>query len=463
MVLDVVPDSGEVGNYFISNYPPFSVWTPDHIPAVTEALDTPVNGRADAAEPVPLGLYLHIPFCRQRCKFCYFRVYTEKQSSEVDVYLDALARETELYAERAALRDREFEFVYFGGGTPSFLSSDQLQRLIDRISKHWRWGDAREVTFECEPGTFRKSKLETIKAIGVTRLSLGVEHFDDEVLTLNGRGHKSPEVYRAYDMAREVGFDHLNIDLIAGLLGDTEVKWKETVEIALRLSPDSVTIYQLELPHNTVFGRESQGSGKTIPIVGRDVRRDRVDYAFRQFEQAGYEVSSAYTVVKRKDDGTASRGDRAASSAQARGETRPDFVYRDSLWHGADMIGMGVASFSHFGCMHFQNDDTWDGYVNALERGDLPIARALKVNDHQRLIRELILQLKLGHVDAGYFRGKFGVEITDVFSEPLESLVREDLATIDGDDVRLTRAGLMRADGLLPRFFESQFRSIRYT
>ncbi len=442
MELQVAPGSPEVGNYFIANYPPFSVWKPQNVPAAIESLDV----KADHADATPLGLYLHIPFCRQRCKFCYFRVYTDKNSNEVDVYLDALARETELYAQRSAFAGREFDFVYFGGGTPSFLSSDQLLRLIERISKHWRWDAAREVTFECEPGTFRRSKLETVKAIGVTRVSLGIEHFDDEVLTLNGRGHKSPDVFRAYDIARDVGFDHLNIDLISGMLGDTEAKWKKAVATALALEPDSLTVYQMELPHNTVFVREAKETGKTISVADTVTKRAWVDYAFRQFEQAGYVVSSAYTVAKPAINGR-----------------QVDFIYRDSLWRGADMIGTGVASFSHVAGMHFQNDDTWETYVSTLQGGELPIARALPVTDHQRLIREFALQLKLGRIDAAYFRDKFRVEVSDVFAEPIQSLVNDGFAQIDGDEMRLTRSGLLCADGLMLRFFEPQYRSIRYT
>jgi oxygen-independent coproporphyrinogen-3 oxidase len=186
------------------------VWSKDHVPAALAALETPPK------DDRPLGLYMHIPFCRKRCKFCYFRVYTDKNASDVDVYMDALAREVALYAREPGIGGREFEFVYFGGGTPSFLSNQQLERLIGRIQEHWTWEAAREVTFECEPGTLKESKLQTIKKIGVTRLSLGVEHFDDEILESNGRAHKSPEILRAYQWARDVGFPQINIDLIAG-------------------------------------------------------------------------------------------------------------------------------------------------------------------------------------------------------------------------------------------------------
>ena len=441
MELDIVsdPQRTEVGSYFVANYPPFSVWSAEHVPAALTAIDTPVsNPKAN-----PVGLYLHIPFCRKRCKFCYFRVYTDKNSSEVEDYLAALAAEASLYAQRASLRDRSFEFVYFGGGTPSFLSNEQLHRLIERIARHWNWSDAREVTFECEPGTLKKSKLEAIKAIGTTRLSLGIEHFDDEVLTLNGRAHKSPEIFQAYDWARETGFAQINVDLIAGMLGDTEAKWRATVEAGLKLSPDSVTIYQMELPHNTVIAREAQVGGVEPAVANWASKRAWVDYAFTQFEAAGYVVSSGYTLMK--------------PSPQAR------FVYRDAIWHGADMVGMGVASFSHLQGVHYQNVDTWEDYLARTARGELPLARALPVPIRQRMIRELVLQWKLGRMKSAYFQEKFGVDVAREYAPELTALEAEGFAVRSASEWRLTRAGLLRVDALLPRFFEPQFRNIRYT
>jgi oxygen-independent coproporphyrinogen-3 oxidase len=361
----------------------------------------------------------------------------------VEVYLDALAREIALYADRPGFAGRQFEFVYFGGGTPSFLSNAQLQRLIERINQHWTWTAAREVTFECEPGTLKESKLRTIKDIGVTRLSMGIEHFDDEILSANGRAHKSPEIFRAYEWARQIGFRQINIDLIAGMLGDTDDKWKSAVEKAIALDADSVTIYQMEVPFNTTIAKEARTSGGLSAVAGWETKRAWVDYAFAQFQSAGYAVSSAYTLVK---------PDRHAG-----------FVYRDSLWHGADLVGTGVASFGHFQGVHYQNVDSWESYIARLDAGELPIHRALAVTDHQRLIREMILQLKTGKLDAGYFRGKFGVEIAGQFKDGFDSLVSEKLATIVGDRIELSRAGLLRVDTLLPRFFEPQFQNVRYT
>jgi oxygen-independent coproporphyrinogen-3 oxidase len=207
----------EVGSYFISNYPPFSQWKAENVAEVRLALTSP------PAE-VPLGLYLHIPFCRKRCKFCYFKVFTDKNGDQVERYLAALSREIELISRTPAIGGRPFRFVYFGGGTPSFLSEKQLRRLVDRLRANINWDQAEEVTFECEPGTLSEPKVHALRELGVTRLSLGVEHFSDEILRENGRAHESTEIYRAWPWIRAAGFPNVNIDLIAGMVGETDAK-----------------------------------------------------------------------------------------------------------------------------------------------------------------------------------------------------------------------------------------------
>ncbi|MFT7632467.1 MAG: oxygen-independent coproporphyrinogen-3 oxidase, partial [Mariniblastus sp.] len=159
----------EVGSYFISNYPPFSQWKNDQLDEVTKAMALP------PVPDTPLGLYLHIPFCRKRCKFCYFKVFTDQNAKEIEKYVAALCHEIELVSKLPVMGDRPFRFVYFGGGTPSFLSSRQLTSLVDRLRANINWDQAEEVTFECEPGTLQESKIKTLKELGITRLSLGIE------------------------------------------------------------------------------------------------------------------------------------------------------------------------------------------------------------------------------------------------------------------------------------------------
>jgi oxygen-independent coproporphyrinogen-3 oxidase len=438
--LTAVAEQTQVGSYFVANYPPFSVWSENAVSDAVAALDSP------PASGVPLGLYLHIPFCRKRCHFCYFRVYTDKNSEDVGRYLDFVSREWELYATHAAVANRPLNFVYFGGGTPSFLSSDQLKRLVARLSAVSPWTAAEEVTFECEPGTLTDHKLSVIRDIGVTRLSLGVENFDDHILEINGRAHRSPEIGRAYAFARSLGFPQINIDLIAGMLGETDENWQVCIDKALALEPDSITIYEMELPFNTTISRDLlKGTGRFAdPVAAWPTKRRWVAEAFEQFERAGYHVGSAYTAVRNPKT------------------TR--FVYRDRLWQGADLAGLGVASFGHINGVHMQNWDTWETYGAALDRGTLPLSRAYRPTADERLIRELVLQLKLGTIRPVYFSEKHGVDILQRFGAPFASLEREGYLTALGPQrVSLSREALLRVDTLLPRFFLPQHAGIRYT
>ena len=426
----------EVGSYFVSNYPPFSQWTPEQLSEVRETLESPPSN-------VPLGLYLHIPFCRKRCKFCYFKVFTDKNSNEVERYVSALAQEIELVSKLPVMGQRPFRFVYFGGGTPSFLSGKQLTRLVDRLKENINWDHAEEVTFECEPGTLSEPKVHTLRELGVTRLSLGVEHFDDEILRENGRAHESMEIDKAWPWIQAAGFSNTNIDLISGMVGETDEKWKYTVRRALELSPDSVTIYQMELPFNTVYSKDILGNQIETPVADWPDKRRWVDYAFDQFAAAGYSVSSAYTMVK--------------------DPTKVNFSYRDNLWRGSDLLATGIASFGHVSGVHYQNQAEWEQYCGMLEAEQLPLGRGLRLTADQRLIREMILQLKRGYLDADYFHEKFAIDVLAQWQEAWQEYEEAGYLTVEGRRVELTREGLLRVDALLPAFFEPQFRDVRYT
>jgi oxygen-independent coproporphyrinogen III oxidase len=435
-------EQAEVGSYFVANYPPFSVWTADAVAtdAAVALASSPVPGN-------PLGLYLHIPFCRKRCHFCYFRVYTDRNAREIEDYLSLLAREWELYADAGALADRPLAFVYFGGGTPSFLSTRQLEDLVRRLTAVRPWTMAEEITFECEPGTLTEPKIAAIREIGVTRLSLGIENFDDRILELNGRAHRSPEIGQSYRYARALGFPQINVDLIAGMLGETDENWTECVRRTLDLEPDSITIYQMELPYNTtIAGDLLKGTGRFAePLADWSAKRRWVAEAFETLERAGYHIGSAYTAVK----------DPATTK----------FIYRDRLWQGADMVGLGVASFGHVNGMHIQNLDTWETYSRAIEAGQRPLARAYRPTPEERMIREFVLQLKRGWVSAAYFSTKYRVDVRSRFKDQLASLEAEGFLarSHDVDRIVLTREGLLRVDVLLRRFFLPQHAGIRYT
>ena len=421
-------ESTEPGSYFISNYPPFSSWTTAAVPAVLEAFTAaPTDAR--------LGLYLHVPFCRKRCKFCYFRVYTDTSASDVERYSQGLAREAELVAAQLAVAGRTLRYVYFGGGTPSFLSVKQLERLVAGLHRSFGWNDAEEVTFECEPGTLSEPKVKALRELGVTRLSLGVENFDDSILEANGRAHLSAEIFRCWDWIKAAGFPNTNVDLISGMVGETSESWDRTIERTLALEPDSLTIYQLELPVNTTFVHDARESGAPTPVADWRTKREWVGRAFDRFVAAGYTVSSGYTLV--------------------RDPARVHFRYRDMLWEGSDLVALGVASFGHLSSLHYQNAPHWNDYLDAVEGGRLPIARGLVPSARELLIRETILGLKKGRLDGDRLRAKFGVDPLEAFAPQWQSLEAEGCLEQIRPAPVLTRQGLLMVDALLPRFFDA--------
>lgn len=429
----------EVGSYFISNYPPFSQWKSDLVPLATSALETDPAQTANT----PLGLYIHIPFCRKRCKFCYFRVYTNQNAKAIEDYVKALIRELELISRKSAIGTRDLRFVYFGGGTPSYLSSRQLRSLRERMSTFITWENAEEVTFECEPGTLSVEKLETLRDIGITRISLGVESFNDQILEENGRAHLSPEVFQAWEWIRSIGFPQVNIDLIAGMVGETDDNWHRNIDKAIELSPDNITIYQMELPFNTVYSKEMRELGTQSPVADWPTKRRWVSEAMDRLIAAGYHISSGNELVKNP--------------------ARDHFVYRDNVWRGCDLIATGVSSFGHFQGVHYQNLDRIEDYLETVNRGELPINRALKPSAHQLLIRELVLLMKEGTVDLQRLNEKYGVDTRTEFATALHNQQQAGYLTVEGNSLKLTRKGLLQVDSLLPEYFEPQHRAVRYT
>jgi oxygen-independent coproporphyrinogen III oxidase len=274
-------------------------------------------------------------------------------------------------------------------------------------------------------------------------LSLGVENFNDAVLEENGRAHLSKQVLNAWEWIQTAGFHNVNIDLISGMVGESWDNWRENIRRTIELSPDSVTIYQMELPFNTVYSADILGNKIETPVADWPTKRAWVDYAFTELENAGYSVSSAYTMVK--------------------DAKKVNFSYRDNLWMGSDLLATGVASFGHASGIHYQNLADLEKYYAAIDDDSLPLGRGYVPSQHQLLVRQMILLLKRGYLDVAMFRDKFGVDIRQQWSDIWDRYVQEGRVTIEGDSIKLTREGLLRADALLPAFFEAEHQGVRYT
>lgn len=425
-----------LGNYFVSTYPPFSCWTEEGAWAYRRALDLPAQ-----PEPPNLGLYVHFPFCVRRCDYCYYLSYDDR-GYLTGRYVDALVRELELYRARPALAERKLDFVYFGGGTPSMLNTASVRDLLVRLQSVLPWDGVREVSFECAPRTVTEGKLQALAEGGVNRLSLGVQQLDDRVLELNQRVHGVADVQRAWQAIRRVGFATVNLDLISGLVGETESTFTRTLDQVLEMAPESVTIYQLEVPLNTPLSHAVRHHDLAGALPDWKTKRRRVDTAFRRLEAAGYTVRSAYAAV--------------------RDPTRHSFLYQDAQYHGADLLGIGASSFSFLGGLQQQNVAALEPYLERLQNSELPLWRGYSLSQEEMLVRELVLQLKLGRADSASLYRRFGIDVADRFGATLSRLADQGWLVVDDDAVRVTRPGLLRIDRLLPAFYLPRHRGVRY-
>lgn len=281
-----------------------------------------------------------------------------------------------------------------------------------------------------------REKLECIKQIGVTRLSLGVESFSDHVLQANNRSHQLTHILNSYEIARKVSFNQINIDLIAGLQEETESSWAESIQKTLELSPDSVTIYQLEVPYNTLLYKQIRDGNQQPVLHSWDTKSSWARHAFELLTQEGYARTSAYTAVKNP--------------------SANQFRYRDALWHGSDLLAVGIASFGHLGGSLYQNEKDFDRYINTLQTGALPVHRSYELSQEEALVRELILQLKLGRVSIDAFAEKFDIQIDMIFQTQLETLRKQNSIRIEDGFIEVDKEALLKIDAWLDMFYLPQ-------
>lgn len=424
-----------VGNYFVATYPPFSCWDGDGAREYRRELQRPP--RADA----PLGVYLHVPFCVERCSFCYYLSY-DGRGDRIDEYLDAVAREARAAARMPAITDRPVQFAYLGGGTPSILSASRIDRLLGTLRDSFRW-QPRELTFECSPRTVTAEKLRLLREHGVTRLSMGVQQMDDRVLERNGRIHRVADVESAWEDIVAAGFPVTNLDLIVGLVGETDDTFLGSVERLIEMGPESVTVYQLEVPLNTPLYRALRDGDAEVSPPDWATKRWRLDRAFDRLEGAGYSLRSAYTAVR----------DPAAHP----------FVYQDEQYGGADLLALGASSFSSIGAVQHQNPATLSRYLEAMRASDLPLWRGRRLSAEERAVREAVLSWKLGRIDRRGFHRRHGIDPVAGFADALRELVDDGMARVTEEAIVATREGLLHADHLAPTFYLPEHRDIRYS
>ncbi|NEQ09197.1 MAG: radical SAM family heme chaperone HemW [Moorea sp. SIO4E2] len=398
----------------IPNYPSFRHWK-------KAALEEKLSEK-------PLSIYLHIPFCTQRCSFCYYKTLDLKEyKPEVEGYIDALCREIEMVSDRFDLGNRPIHAVYFGGGTPSLLVEHQFEKIVEALHKNFKHFESKkQFSLEAEPLTVSRSKMETLAQLGVTRLSMGVQSFDSDIIKLSGRGHDEKQAYRAIDIAQEAGQGKwtINIDLLSGLAGETEETWAKSVECALDTGVESITVYKMEAFANTeVFKLGVRQETVNLPSEEQELQFMR--YAMERFEKANYLPWSFFTYTKDGCD---------------------ESKYTTSIWRGIDFYGFGVSAFGCLDGALLQNTSDLDKYATIVEGDQLPLTRGYRFTSLDRMVREVLLGMKLLRLDLKGFKNRYGLKLEKLCASTLRELEAEDFVRVSNDAIELTSKGILYGD-----------------
>lgn len=373
----------------------------------------------------PLNLYVHIPYCIQRCAYCYYKTVNLKPAEKHDRiarYIDSLCQEIELASEYYRLKNRPVVSIYFGGGTPTILEGEHFERITATLRQHFNLENNPEFTIEAEPVTLTERKAEALKKLPMNRMSLGVQSFDDQIIARSHRLDNEKKVLKAVAIARDT-HAVINIDLMSGLADETEESWAHSVHRAIETGVDSITIYKTELYANTEYYKEKRKH--TLALPSEDQELGFIRYAVSQLEQAGYHPWSFYTFTKGGDH---------------------KHVYATSTFLGDDCYAFGVSAFGKLGNILFQNTNDEDTYHEQLRNRKIPIMRGHRLSSLDSMIRELALGLKLVQFDLDRFQYRHGFQLKSLCADTLDRLHGEDFIRVEKDAIHLTPKGILYGD-----------------
>ena len=393
-----------------------------------------------------MGLYIHIPFCERKCPYCDFNTYAGLGDLH-QATVDALCAEMARWAE--ALAPRTVATIFVGGGTPTVLTAPQLEQLFAAIHRHFRVAPDAEITCEANPGTVDQAKFAVLRTLGVNRLSMGVQSFRPEELRFLGRIHSVEDVFTAYALARRVGFDNINLDFIFGLPGQTEADWQATLDQALALAPEHLSLYSLIVEPETPLFHWVE-SGRTA-APDDDMAATLYEMALAQLEAAGYlhyEVSNWARRTAQDDEHTVT----------------PHLASRHNLiyWRNEEYLGIGPGAHSH---LHRVEDGRrverrWGnrkpvaGYNRRVQAGDALEEFSEDIAPRLAMAESMMVGLRLVRegVPLEHFRTQHGVTPTAIFGGELNQLHEIGLLVVDAARVRLTRRGLLMGNQVFMKF-----------
>jgi oxygen-independent coproporphyrinogen-3 oxidase len=375
------------------------------------------------------GLYVHVPFCRQKCAYCDFVSYP-LEGAAVGEYVRAVTAEIALRGA-AAEGDAPLEAasLYVGGGTPTLLPAEALAAIVEAVQRHFRWPEGLEATVEANPESAAFSVLDRLRRLGINRLSIGMQSGEDRLLTVLGRGHRAADVREAVRSARQAGFSNLNLDLINGIPGQTPVDWRRTLEAALTLEPEHISAYGLEVPPGTALHARLQNGGLSPVPEGQAL--EMFHLTREVLTGAGYEH---YEI---------------ANYALPGRECRHNLIY----WRNEPYLGFGPAAHSFWNGRRTANEKALPACAARLAAGELPVAESEVIGLRTEMAETMFLGLRLvSGVERARFARRFGRDPEAVYGPEIARLRAEGLLTPEPDRLRLTAQGLALANLVFEQF-----------
>jgi oxygen-independent coproporphyrinogen-3 oxidase len=373
----------------------------------------------------PAGVYIHIPFCESRCHYCNFATGGFEETV-AERYVAALVSEIQCAHERSL---GSVDSIYLGGGTPTTLTVQQLARILEACRQSFEVLPGTEITAEANPGSVSRDYLARLRATGISRLSFGVQSFDDVELQLIGRIHNAKEAREAVLGARAAGFENVSIDLIAGLPEQRMETWHRNLEEAFALAPEHLSVYLLELYKDApLLHRIERGE---LHAVDDDLT---VAMSFALVDEAARRGYGHYEL---------------SNWAQAGHESRHNLKY----WTGARYWAFGVSAAGYDGRFRWSNTRNIHEYLACVERGDSPVTDRAELSDDDRQSEALFLQLRLeGGVDLAAHRTRFGVDVPARYGAELQRLREAGLVEMSDGILRISRAGTVLANEVFEVF-----------
>ena len=376
----------------------------------------------------PIGVYCHVPFCERRCHFCGF--FTQGYRDDLAAaFVQDLLQEIRLYSRDECVRGRSVETIYFGGGTPTTLTAQQLLEILNTCRYAFSVDPQVEVTVEANPATVDERSLAALVEGGFTRISFGAQSFDDPELRSIGAAHTTEQIRKAVRAAHGAGFSNVNLDLIYGLPGQSLARWRENLTAALALTPAHISFYGLSIEGGTKFERDL-GCGQ-LKLNDEDLLVEMYVEGRAMLESAGY------------------RQYEVSNFAQPGRRCRHNLGY----WSDREWLGLGPAAHSYLSGDRFRNVESLAEYHRLIDEGHYPVSEREPGSAELRLREALAFGLRnVQGVELGPLGIRYGAPPLARFQEAIARLTQMEWVSLEGEILRPTAAGLLFADELAMAF-----------